>query len=96
MKAKKTLILLRRIIIALIVIWLACAITDFRHVFGRQQRPVFSLPARLEEDGASGLYRGLGYSFLIEGNFKPEDENPGITKAQLSFLGKEIKTYIRD
>ncbi len=96
MKAKKTLIVLGRILFIMVVLWAAAAITDFRLVFGRGEMPVFSLPTQTADDGVSGLYRGLGYYYIIEGNFMPEYELRGITKAQCFLLGKEIKTYIRD
>ena len=54
------------------------------------------MPAETADDGGSGTYKGLGYSFDIEGNFMPEDEFPGVTKARFYLLGKMLKEAIRD
>ena len=47
------------------------------------------------DDGGSGLYKGLGYSVYIEGNFMPEDEFPGITKSTFKLFGKYEKIICR-
>ena len=50
----------------------------------------------IADDGSSGIYNGLGYSFDIKGNFMPEDEFPGVTHADFYLLGRHIKGVIRD
>ena len=41
-------------------------------------------------------YKGVGYSFDINGSFMPEDEQPGVTHADFYLLGRHIKEAIRD
>ena len=42
------------------------------------------------QDGGSGKYVGLGYSFYIEGNFMPEEKNQGVTSYRGYVFGKEV------
>lgn len=48
------------------------------------------------QDGGSGKYIGLGYSFDIEGNFVTEAEYRGVTKWTYRLFGIELQTQIRD
>ena len=40
------------------------------------RKPLFYVGVDLADDGGSGRYVGLGYSFEIEGNFMPDTETP--------------------
>ena len=89
----------KRIIIAIvcaITLWAAVGIVDYGRVLSFE-RPIFSFIIEPEyDDGGSGKYVGLGYSFDIEGNFMPEDEFPGVTKWTYYLFGIEMQTQIRD
>lgn len=90
MKKKWTIALL-----VLLALWLAIGITDFTRVTNFE-RPVFCVLTQGADDGGSGRYIGLGYSFDIEGNFMPEDEFPGVAKFEAKLLGMTVKCGIRD
>ena len=84
-------------IIILLVLWIAIGLIDFFRV-SSFERPIF---CRLDvensyDDGGSGKYNGLGYSFDIMGNFMPEDEYPGVTKYTYYIFGSEVSAGIRD
>ena len=48
------------------------------------------------DDGGSGHYQGLGYSFDIKGHFMPEDECPGVTAYALRIFGVAVSAGTRD
>ena len=88
----------KKIIIAIacaVVLWIAVGIVDYGRVHSFE-KPIFCVGTELADDGGSGEYVGLGYSFDIEGNFMPDTENPGVTKRTYSLFGIEIETQIRD
>ena len=91
MKKKKIIIA----IICIFVLWIAVGIVDYDRVHSFE-KPIFCVGTELADDGGSGEYVGLGYSFDIEGNFMPDTENPGVTKWTYSLFGIEIETQIRD
>jgi len=67
-----------------LLIWRIVATADYRRVVHECEKPIF---AQLDIDeakkyGGSGTYRGLGYSFVIQGNFMPEDELLGVTHVE--------------
>ena len=76
-------------VLAVMVLWLCVGITDFARVHN-YKKPLFCIGVNLADDGGSGNYVGLGYSFYIEGNFMPEEKNPGITSYRGYVLGKEV------
>lgn len=55
-----------------------------------------SFDTPIYDDGGSGHYIGLGYSFNIKDNFMPENELPSVTEYTFCILGFEIKSGIRD
>ena len=68
MKNKKLLIL-PIILVAVVGIWLQIAYTDYCLVGINWKKPRFCILTNAEiQDGGSGKYIGLGYSFDIEGN----------------------------
>lgn len=83
------------IISAVILIVVSFGVTDFIRV-KQFEKPVFCILKDGADDGGSGNYIGLGYSFDIKGNFMPEDELPGVTQYTYSIMGVEISTGIRD
>lgn len=91
MKKKKIIIA----IVCAIALWVAIGIVDYGRVHSFE-RPIFCVGAELADDGGSGKYVGLGYSFDIEGNFMPDTEYPGVTKWTYRLFGIELQTQIRD
>ena len=76
-------------ILAVLVLWLCIGITDFALVHN-YRRPLFCICTVPMQDGGSGEYSGLGYSFYIEGNFMPEEQNQGVTSYRGYVFGKEV------
>ena len=76
-------------ILAVLVLWLCVGITDFALVHN-YRRPLFCICTEPMQDGGSGKYIGLGYSFYIEGNFMPEEKNQGVTSYRGYVFGKEV------
>lgn len=91
MKKKKILIS----IICVAVLWIIIGAVDFTMVHN-YSKPIFCIGTELADDGGSGKYAGLGYSFYIEGNFIPEAENPGVTSYRGYILGIEVIRGFRD
>ncbi len=82
----------KRIIIGIlcaVILWLAFAVVDFARVHS-YQKPIFCIGIDLADDGGSGKYVGLGYSFDIEGNFMPETDNQKVTSYRGYILGFEV------
>lgn len=82
-------------VVCIVVLWLTVGIVDYCRLH-RFEKPIFCVGVNLCEDGGSGKYVGLGYSYDIEGNFMPEDEFPGVTKWTYYLFGVEMETQIRD
>lgn len=91
MKKKKTIIAM----ICILVLWIAIGVVDYSRVHSFE-KPVVCVDIELADDGGSGKYIGLGYSFDIKGNFMLEDEFPGVTKWTYYLFGIELQTQIRD
>lgn len=91
----------KKVIIAAIilgfVLWISIGLVDYFRVSGFE-KPVFCLldVENSYDDGGSGKYIGLGYSFDIKGNFMPLDELPGVTQYTYRIFGLVVKTGIRD
>ncbi|MBO5166390.1 MAG: hypothetical protein IJ405_05700 [Lachnospiraceae bacterium] len=83
------------LLILLFFLWLGLLITDFIRV-NHFEKPLFALATETADDGGSGKYIGLGYSFHIKGNFLPEDEFPGVTSFTAYIFGIEIANGVRD
>ena len=90
-KTKKTLI---AIVCILIALWIAMGAADVLLVT-HWRRPFFCKLTESLDDGGSGLYKGLGYSVYIEGNFLPLEENPGVTHYDMRLLGFNVKSADR-
>ncbi|NLG32084.1 MAG: hypothetical protein GX550_01015 [Syntrophomonadaceae bacterium] len=84
------------ILLTIFLLWAAVVFSDYRQVCHNFNRPSFTIPIKTVDDGGSGLYAGLGYSFDIKGNFMPEDEFPGVTQAKFHMFGKLVKEAVRE
>ena len=82
-------------LLIVVLLWLAVGTVDILRV-AAFEKPVFSVPCVTADDGGSGQYQGLGYSFDIEGNFMPEDKCPGVTAYALRIFGAPISAGTRD
>ena len=83
-------------VVCVIAVWLIMGIVDFALVHS-YHRPLFCICTEPMQDGGSGKYVGLGYSFDIEGNFMPdtetpatEDKKPKVTSYRGYIFGKEV------
>ena len=76
-------------ILGVIVLWLCIGIADFALVTN-YEKPLFCIGIDLADDGGSGKYAGLGYSFYTEGNFMPEEKNQGVTSYRGYIMEKEV------
>lgn len=94
MKKSKRVIII--IILCSMALWLLIGFIDYSRVCRSFEKPIFSRPAVTVDDGGSGIYKGIGYSFEIEGNFMPEDVLPGVTYFEYSVFGTVVKSGIRD
>ena len=83
------------ITIIVFILWVLIVFIDYRRVYSFEM-PIFCIGTELFDDGGSGSYLGLGYSFDIRGNFMSEDELPGITKWTYYLFGIEMETRIRN
>ena len=76
-------------------LWIAVGAVDLIAV-NRGSRPIFCVGTQLADDGGSGRYVGLGYSFDIVGNFMPEDKSPGEREWTYHLFGIEMQRKMRD
>ncbi len=83
------------IAVILAAIWTLAGVVDFSRVHSFE-KPIFSVGVETADDGGSGHYVGLGYSFDIEGNFMPEDELQGVTEYSFYLFGFKAASVIRD
>ena len=88
MKKNKIVLIVVGIIFA---IWLVMGMIDFSRVQGFE-KPMFCIVTKTADDGGSGYYVGLGYSFNIKGNFMPEDKLKGITEYSYYIFGIKVKS----
>lgn len=84
---KKSIKILIIFFLSLLLIWVFIIVFDFIRVNRKIQKPLFVIEKITQDDGGSGLYKGLGYTVNIEGNFMPEDKFPGITRADYELFG---------
>ena len=87
----------KKVVVGLIcaaALWIAAGAADLIAV-NCGSWPIFCIGTQLADDGGSGRYVGLGYSFDIVGNFMPEDESPGVREWTYHLFGIEMQTKIR-
>ena len=87
---------MKKIVAFLLVIILVFFIADYVSVFQNYNKPIIARITSGADDGGSGLYKGIGYSIYIEGNFMPEDTTPGVTEATLTIFGYDIVSIKHD
>lgn len=83
------------VVVCFAALWIVVGIVDYCRVHSFE-KPIFCIVTETADDGGSGKYIGLGYSFDIKGNFMPEDEFPGVTKWTYFLFGKNMGSGIRD
>ncbi len=59
------------------------------------KKTIFCMTIETYDDGGSGHYVDLGYSFDIKGKFMPEDELKGVTEYTYYLLGIRVQSAIR-
>lgn len=94
-KKRKVIKVIIITLIILFVLWITLSLVDYFRVKSFE-KPIFSVPVQTADDGGSGKYQGIGYSFEIKGNFMPEDELSGVTYYEYFILGNTVKYGIRD
>ena len=65
---KKVIILV--VIIGLLVAWSSIAYSDYADVAISFDKPQFCITTMTADDGGSGKYIGLGYSFYLDGHLE--------------------------
>jgi hypothetical protein len=86
----------KKIVLCALIIILTLFIADYVSVFQNYNKPIIARITNGADDGGSGLYKGIGYSIYIEGNFMPEDTTPGVTEATLTIFGYDIVSLKHD
>ena len=77
------------VIICVVIIWTLITAVDFILV-RNYRKPLFCIGIDLADDGGSGKYIGLGYSFYLEGGFRPDDNEPDVTSGRGYLFGREV------
>lgn len=86
----------KKIIIAaacILVLWIAIGIVDYGRV-NSFEKPLFCVGTELADDGGSGRYVGLGYSFNIDGHLESNGEYE-IDEYTYKVFGITIKIVFR-
>ena len=77
----------KAVLVALVCVSVVCMTADSLRVFLQKEKPIFSFPGAMEDDGGSGVYFGLGYSIEIRGSFMPDASGPrGVQGGTLRLL----------
>lgn len=84
------------IILVIFMLWAVLTFIDYHRVCHSFEKPYFAVATITADDGGSGKYVGLGYSFEIKGNFMLDEELPGVTKADFYLFGIHFRHVIRD
>ncbi|TCK98649.1 hypothetical protein EDC19_1082 [Natranaerovirga hydrolytica] len=85
-----------KVCIGIVVIGLGIGFVDYWRVCHLFEKPIFTIPIMTSDDGGSGTYQGLGYSFEIQGNFMPEDEHFGVTHFEYYWFGNLVKKGMQE
>jgi hypothetical protein len=96
MRSKKKLKLFILATGFLFVLCFSMMVVDYWRTIHGFEKPFFAICRDGYDDGGSGIYTGMGYSFSIKGNFMPEDKFPGATHTEFYILGNKITESIRD
>lgn len=73
-----------------LAVWVMLTAVDLGAVALLRRKPVLAFPTVTSDGGGSGVYCGMGYAFYIDGNFMPEDENPGVREYVLYLFGLPV------
>lgn len=84
-------------IVCILAAWIVAGVIDFVMV-RTWHKPIFCIGRELAQDGGSGTYVGLGYSFDIEGNFVSESKDliKGVTSYRGYLFGNEVARGFRE
>ncbi|MBQ7874408.1 MAG: hypothetical protein IJ306_04510 [Oscillospiraceae bacterium] len=82
------------LLISALLLWFSAGLIDYMLVMHFYREPFFCV-ANVDENG--GFYHGLGYSYVITGNFDEENsEDPfGAEYIEFEIFGKRAETLIR-
>ncbi len=83
------------VILFIILVALLFGTIDFFRVKS-SNLPIFCINVDSKDDGGSGKYIGLGYSFDIKGNFLPDEGAGGVKEYDYKILGIKIKSGIKN
>jgi len=78
-----------KIMAIILAVWISLMLIDTAMVINGS-KPLFSFCPFTADDGGSGLYIGLGYSFDIDGHFLPEDNPKGVTDYDFRLFGLRL------
>lgn len=95
MKEKKKVKIQIILIISIFCLWIIIGLVDFCLVKSFKE-PIFCVGKNLAQDGGSGHYVGLGYSFDIKGNFMPDTEFPGVTVYTYYIFEQKVTSQARE
>ena len=79
---------------AAVCLWVLIGMIDFSCVLSFK-RPIFCDYSAECQDGGSGTYTGLGYSFEIKGNFVGE-ESLGVTEYTAKIFNIPVIAKVKD
>lgn len=79
-----------KILLIVLAVWIALTAVDLGTVALLGHKPLLAFPTVTSDGGGSGVYCGMGYAFYIDGNFMPEDENPGVREYILFLFGLPV------
>lgn len=86
----KKIIIISVAIVVLLASWIGVAYLDYSEVAISFDKPKFCVSQNIADDGGSGKYIGLGYSFFINGHLDADGEYQ-VEKYTYKFLGITIK-----
>ncbi|MBR2639698.1 MAG: hypothetical protein IKD39_03935 [Oscillospiraceae bacterium] len=81
-------------VLSFLFLWFSAGLIDYMAAVCFYREPVFCIK---NGDKKGGFYRGLGYSYVISGNFdKKSSEKPfGAEYIEFNVFGERIETLIR-
>ena len=85
------------ILLSATILWIILFSIDLFTVIVIHETPIFAQKdnERSFDDGGSGVYIGLGYSFDIMGNFMEFDELSGVMGANVYLYSLKVGNYQR-
>ncbi len=78
-------------VLAALALWSGMLATDYVRVIKLYEKPLFCMASREAEKTGDSGYQGLGYGFLIQGNFRAgENETHSV---EFYLLGMKIRRF---